>query len=251
MTTPDAFSLGVGRLMASPGESTALSRLRSLGDPVSERLLGALELTLDELTVTVPDEVEAAVPEPGTTPQNFGFLTGNGPNAETVTAVRLLDQLRPGISGLIVALTAELARHEAVAPLLAAAPELTGEEELAAAHGAAHLALAVAIAVPVLGQADAPLLAGTPAAVVGVALGAVSSLLSEIPLPPAYAAALMDKRRAEYLLPVSASCSAEVRGHRFTLAERPITGEPDFSGTAWPSRSRAGSRSGPGSAKAR
>jgi hypothetical protein len=227
---PDAFGLVVGRLVAGHRESAALSRLRSLGDPVSERLLGALELTLDALTVPVPAEVEAAVPGPDAAPRSFGFGMIGGPNAEAVTAVRLLDQLRPEISGLVVALVKELAGHEAVVPLLAAPPELTGEEELAAAHGAAYLALAVAVAAPVLRRAGAPLLAGTSAAVVGVALGAVSALLSESPMPPAYAAALLEKRRAEYVLPVSASGSAEVRGHRFTLAERPLVGEADFSG---------------------
>lgn len=227
---PDAFGPVVGRLVAGHGESAALSRLRSLGDPVSERLLGALELTLDALAFRVPDEVEAAVPGPDATPRTFGFGMIGGPSAETVTAVRLLDQLRSGISGLVVALVGELAGHDAVVPLLAAPPELTGEEELAAAHGAAHLALAVAVAAPVLRRADAPLLAGTSAAVVGVALGAAAALLSESPMPPAYAAALLEKRRAEYVLPVSASGSAGVRGHRFTLAERPLVGDVDFSG---------------------
>ncbi len=227
---PGVFGVEVGRLVVGHGESPALSRLRSLGDPVSERLLGALELTLDALAVTIPDEVEAAVPGPDSTPRAFGFGMIGGPSAETVTAVRLLDQLRPGISALIVALVEKLAGHEDLLPLLEPSPELTGEEELAAAHGAAHLALAVAVAASVLRRAGAPLLAGTSAAVVGVALGAVSALLSESPMPPAYAAALLEKRRAEYVLPVSASGSAEVRGHRFTLAERAVLGEADFSG---------------------
>ncbi|UMP07229.1 DUF6461 domain-containing protein [Amycolatopsis sp. EV170708-02-1] len=228
---PDVFGLEVGRRFAGHGESAALSWLRSLGDPVSERLLGALELTLDALAVTIPYEVETAVPGPDETPRTFGFGMIGGPSAETVTAVRLLDQLRPGLSTLIVSLVEELAGHEALVPLLEPPSELTGEEELAAAHGAAHLALAVAAAAPVLRRAGAPLLAGTSAAVVGVALGAVSALLSESPMPPAYAAALLEKRRAEYVLPVSASGSAEVRGHRFTLAEQhPVLGEPDFSG---------------------
>ncbi|MFI5561581.1 DUF6461 domain-containing protein [Amycolatopsis japonica] len=227
---PDVFDLKVGRLVTAHGESAALSRLRSLGDPVSERFLGALELTLDALDVTIPYAVEAAVPGPDATPRFFGFGMIGAPSAETVMAVRLLDQLRPGLSALIVALVEELAGHEALVPLLGPPPELTGEEELAAAHGAAHLALAVAVAAPVLRRAGAPLVAGTSAAVVGVALGAVSALLSESPMPSAYAAALLEKRRAEYVLPVSASGSAEVRGHRFTLAERSVPGEADFSG---------------------
>ncbi|KFU81866.1 hypothetical protein SAMN04489729_0255 [Amycolatopsis lurida] len=227
---PGVFGLQAGRPVARRGESAALSGLRSLGDPVSERLLGALELTLDALAVSIPHEVEVAVPGPDATPQAFGFGMIGGPSAETVTAVRLLDQLRPGVSALIVALVEELAGHEALVSLLEPPSELTGEEELAAAHGAAHLALAVAVAAPVLRRAGAPLLAGTSAAVVGVALGAVSALLSASPMPPAYAAALLAKRRAEYVLPVSASGSAEVRGHRFTLAERSVLGEADFSG---------------------
>jgi len=227
---PGMFGVVAGRLRADPGELSMASRLSSLGVPVSERLLGALELTLDELPVAVPDEVEAAIPGPDATPSSFGFGMVGGPSAATDLAVRLLDQLRPGISDLVVTLVAELAENAAVAPLLTAAPELTGEEELAAAHGAAHLALAVAVALPVLRRVEAPLVAGTSAAVVGVALGAVSALLSEIPMPPAYAAALLEKRRAEYVLPVWASCAAEVREHRFTLAERSVVGEADFSG---------------------
>ncbi|MEV7548310.1 DUF6461 domain-containing protein [Amycolatopsis sp. NPDC089917] len=227
---PGAFGVVAGRPVTGSRDSSVASRLSSLGAPVSERLLGALELTLDALTVVVPDEVKAAVPGPDATPTSFAFGMASGPNAATDLAIRLLDQLRPGISGLVVVLVAELAGHEAVAPLLAAAPELVGEEELAAAHGAVHLALAVAVAVTVLRRVEAPLVAGTAAAVVGVALGAVAALLAEIPMPPAYAAALLEKRRAEYVLPVRASCSVEVRDHRFTLAERSVVGEADFSG---------------------
>ncbi|MEV6909004.1 DUF6461 domain-containing protein [Amycolatopsis sp. NPDC051071] len=227
---PDVFGLRAGRPTRGPGESEALSGLRSLGDPISERLLGALELLVDGLAADLPDEVAAAVPGPDATPRSFGFMTTDGPNPETVTAVRLLDQLRPGISGLIVALVAEAAAHEDVIPLLTPAPDFGGDEEIAAEHGAVHLALAVAVAAPILRRVGAPLLAGRPAAVVGVALGAVSALLSESPMPPAYAAALLQKRRAEYLLPSSSSGSADVRGHRFTLAERPVEGEADFSG---------------------
>ncbi|WP_181773981.1 DUF6461 domain-containing protein [Amycolatopsis pittospori] len=227
---PDVFDLRAGRLVSGSGESAALSRLRSLGDPISERLLGALELTLDELAFAVPEEVEASVSGPDATPQAFGFATMDGPNPETVMAVRLLDQLRPGISALILALVAEVAAHEAIRPFLALGPEFDGEEELAAEHGVVHLALAVAVAAPILRRVGAPLLAGKPAAVVGVALGAVSALLSRSPMPPAYAAALLRKRRAEYVLPRASSGSAEVSGHRFTLAERRVEGEADFSG---------------------
>ncbi|MFI6303090.1 DUF6461 domain-containing protein [Amycolatopsis thailandensis] len=227
---PGVFGVVAGRLMASSGDPSVSGRLSSLGAPVTERLLGALELTLDELTVAIPDEVKAAVAGPDATPTRFGFGMVGGPNPATDIAVRLLDQLRPGVSELVVALVAELAAHEAMASSLAAAPGLTGEDELAAEHGAVHFALAVAVAVVVLRRVEAPLVASTSAAVVGVALGAVSALLSEIPMPPAYAAALLEKRRAEYVLPVWASCSAEVRDHRFTLAERSEAGEADFSG---------------------
>ncbi|MEU3623739.1 hypothetical protein BS329_14740 [Amycolatopsis coloradensis] len=229
-TDRDVFALQTGPRTRGPGESAALSGLRSLGDPVSERLFGALELTLEGLPADVPAEVEAMVPGPDATPRSFGFGMMDGPNAATVTAVRLLDQLRPGVSGLIAALVAELAAHEAVVPLLTPGPEFDDEEELAAEHGAVHLALAVAVAVPILRRVDPPLLAGKPAGVVGVALGAVSALLSESPMPSAYAGVLLEKRRAEYVLPRSSSGSAEVRGHRFTLAERPVEGEADFGG---------------------
>ncbi len=224
------FGQGMGNPFPRHGESKALSHLRSLGDPVSERLLGALELTLDELTFDVPDVLVRLIPGEEANPRSFGIMTAGGAGGETLIAVGLLDQLRRGVSGTIVAVVAELAGREDLASLLKPGPEVAGEEELAAQHGAVHLALALAAAAVILRQVGAPLLGGKPAAVVGVALGAVSALLRESPMPPAYAAALLEKRRAEYLLPSSSSGSADVAGHRFTLSERPVTGDLDFSG---------------------
>jgi hypothetical protein len=58
----------------------------------------------------------------------------------------------------------------------------------------------------------------TPA-IIGVALGAAALVLPTVPKPLGYAAAVLAKRRAEYLLPHWSSASAVVTDHRFWITE--------------------------------
>lgn len=104
-------------------------------------------------------------------------------------------------------------------------PEARAEAAVAAAHAAPHLALAVITAHAVLTELGA----ATPAAVVGTALGATALHLPTLPKPAAHTAAVLARRRAEYLLPVMTSGFAEVRDHHFTLAEGPTPDTADFS----------------------
>jgi hypothetical protein len=68
------------------------------------------------------------------------------------------------------------------------------------------------------------------AAVVGVAVGAAVLLLREAPMPAGYAAALLDKVRAEYLLLRRAGAHVPVSDHRFALVEGEFPEAADFSG---------------------
>jgi hypothetical protein len=86
-----------------------------------------------------------------------------------------------------------------VEPLLTGAP--TGDEEaVAARHGAGHLAAALVAARAVVDQGPWPDRAERTAAIVGLGIGAAVQL-REAPMPAAYAAAQLEKIRAEYRLP--------------------------------------------------
>lgn len=224
-----SFSRLPMRLSSRPGTSKVLSHLQALGDVLAERLLGALELAVDALPMDIPGTVRGYL-GPHEYPQNFAIATMSGPGGETVGAVSLLDRLRPGGTGLIAALVASLAGDAAVAPLLAVGLDVDGEENIAARHGAAHLALAVVTATAVLRQLRVPLVEAKPPVVVGAALGAAVALLRERPMPAAYPSALLAKRRADYLLPRSSSGSVEVGDYRFALTEGPFPGSVEFSG---------------------
>jgi hypothetical protein len=213
---------------------------RELGPLVAERLLGALELTIAELDLTGAPDLSGYLPAPQGQ-VTFAFGSG-GDQGQTGIATAFLQQLRPGAAGLAVSLTRQLAGHRLVAPLLATSPEVTGEAAIAAGHGAAHLALAVAVAGAVVREWPAaggrlasvvslPLgSGGRAAAVVGVAIGAATLLLGESPMPAGYAAALLEKVRAEYLLPARGSWLVEVSDHRFALTEGEAPATADFSG---------------------
>ncbi|WP_246257818.1 DUF6461 domain-containing protein [Amycolatopsis anabasis] len=206
-----------------------VSHLRWLGEVRAERLLGALELTVPVLPLDIPQVMRDYV-GPEENPHGFSLVMMGGSGGETLHAVSTLDRLRPGITGVIAALVAELARHEVVAPLLKApVPELGDEAAIAARHGAVHLALAVVTAAVVLRQVQVPLLGAEPPVVVGAALGAAVALLRGLPMPPAYAGALLAKRRAEYLLPRSSAGSVAVTDHRFALVEGAFPGVVEFS----------------------
>jgi hypothetical protein len=217
---PDDPAAAVGRL-AAPALGSRIPH--GVDVFLAERLLGALELTVRDLVVDVP-ALAAHVPPRRDGPMAVGSMTGGG---ETAAAVQVLDQVAPGVRGLVDGLVGALAEHPGVAPLLTTGSGT--EPEVAAAHGRAHLALAVVTARAVLLAARVPVVGADAPVVVGVALGAVERVLRERPMPPAYAAALLERRRAEYLLPRATGGQVPVAGHRFALAEGAfpdVAGEP-------------------------
>lgn len=238
-------------------ESPVLRALRGLGPLLAQRLLGALELTLDALELAgVPTGLAASVPAPaGSHLVTSAMAAGGG---EPEAAVIMLDQARWGASTLTCELVRALRSHPLVAPLLAveaggvasAGAEVPGggevgvtrevpaggevaaakeaaavrraaveEEAVAAGHGAAHLALAVAVSVAVLRELGLPAVPARPPAVVGLALGAAAHVLAAAPVPAAYAPAALARRRADYRLPRGSVGRVSVAGHCFALAE--------------------------------
>jgi hypothetical protein len=175
-----------------------IEALGEAGPLLAERLLGALELTIGELGLTGAAGVPLGEPPTGRF-ASFAFVH-NGGESQAEAATALLKQFHPGALDLATSLTRRLAGHELVAPLLAVAPDVTGEMPIAAAHGTGYLALAVATASAVIGESQLPLTDSPAAAVVGVALGVALLLL------------------------------ASVSGHRFALAEGQVPDTADFSG---------------------
>jgi hypothetical protein len=112
-----------------------------------ERLLGALELSVPELDLADVPDLTGYLGEQYTGGVGVGIIGGT---SEAVTGAGRLDQLRPGAVPLVAALARRLAAHPRVATLLTVGPEITDEQDIAAAHGAAQLALAVATAAAVL-----------------------------------------------------------------------------------------------------
>lgn len=199
------------------------------GPLLAERLLGALELTIAELDLTGAPDLSPYLPplpqgRPGLT------LVSMGGQSQAETARQLLQQLRAGTADLAASLTRQLAGHQLIIPLLAASGHLAGEEPIAAAHGAAYLALAVATASALTVEWWTSVLGSRAAAVVGVAIGAVTPLLRDSPMPAGYAAALLELARAEYQLPAHGSTEVSVSDHRFALAEGHVLATSDFSG---------------------
>lgn len=195
--------------------------LDELGDVLAERLLGALELTVDLLTVDIPhDLVAGLVPS---TAWQFGAVSPSGEKSATKEPVTFVETLHPGAADLVVDLVTALRD-------VAAVPDAAGDEmAIAARHGAAHLALAVVVSTAVLRSLDT-VVAGNAAAIIGVALGAAAIVLPTAPKPPAYAAAALARQRAEYVLPRSSARTVTVTGHRFSLTEGPVGEHTDFSG---------------------
>ncbi|MBL7252988.1 DUF6461 domain-containing protein [Paractinoplanes lichenicola] len=202
------------------------SELRALGQLPVERLLGALELTVGAYDWSGWPDMLAGLPEPPATQYAFvGQIVGQG---ETQAATGLLDRLRPGVPGVVFARVREFAAQPDVAAMLAPPPEVTDEPAMAAAHGAAHLGLAVAVAGSVVHQVGPPVVIDRVAAAIGLGIGAAARLLRETPMPPAYAAALLHRIRAEYLLPSHSSSRITVTGQRFGLTERELPETADF-----------------------
>jgi hypothetical protein len=199
------------------GESACLAALRALGPLPVERLLGALELTVAGHDWSGVPGPSAGLPRPPDA--GYVFVASGGNDSEAASAARLVEQLYPGLADRTAGLVRSLAAHRALTRLLAVPPSTTAEPAIAAAHGAAHLALAVAVAGAVIHRTDPWPVVERAAATVGLGIGAAALLLRETPMPPAYPAALLAKTRAEYLLPRHSSGSVDVAGHRFALTE--------------------------------
>jgi hypothetical protein len=226
------------RLAVSSAESPVLGTLSRLRPLLMERLLGALELTVPELHLAAAWDPPPFLREPLKGYFAYGGALGQQ-KSDAQFAVAILDQLRPGISDLTLALTRQLADDQRVAGLLAAPPAAEGgadDASIAAAHGTAYLALAVATASAVAGAVPVPQLPGmdrpgsAAAAVIGLAAGVASLLLRETPMPAGYAVALLEKARAQYRLPVRSSALITVSEHRFALAEDEFPVVTDFTG---------------------
>lgn len=265
---PPVPAAQLGRIGAPP--AAAGGRSRHLAEPLlAERLLGALELTLPglplggipDLSEYLPDSGGPARPRAAASTVRKKARPGLGepllpslkldpsqPRAravsvmhvagesEAMAAARTLERFRPGSADLTVALCRRLCGHRLVAPLLDAAPEKVpdgpaAEEHVAAAHGAAYLALGVAVAWAVTGQGQ--VLRGPAvdlvAAAVGLGVNAARELLGEVPMPEAYAAALLERVRAEYLLPRAAYGKVLAAGNRIALSEGTFPDATDFS----------------------
>jgi hypothetical protein len=156
--------------------------LGEIGDLLSERLLGALELTVDRLAVDIPpDLVSGLTPSTAT---RFGMVT-MGEETATKQPVAIVEKLHPGAADLVAALVEALRDKASV-------PDATGDEAgIAAQHGASHFALAVVVSTAVLRSLGTKVAADT-AAIIGVALGAAAIVLPTVPKPPAYAAPATD-----------------------------------------------------------
>lgn len=202
-------------------EPPALNALRTLAPITADRLLGALELTVPTLDLSSAPDVRPYLDPP---------RAGDGApwDSEAGTAAGLLDRFRPGFVDLIAELTAALATQPAIAALLTASPDLTGEQEIAAAHGAAHIALGVATAAAVLHTVSVPRLVGRVAAVVGIGIGSAMLVLRAAPLPPGYQDAVLATIREEQdPLPRGASGAVSVTDHWFALVQGDLFGEVD------------------------
>ncbi|OAA23370.1 hypothetical protein UG55_103867 [Frankia sp. EI5c] len=167
-----------------PSASSTLSALRGLGQLLPERVLGALELAVDEVELPgVPGGLTTSLPIAETQQWFVTAVVGGGGGTEE--AVRLLDQLRPGVSALAHALVQALATHPAITPHLAvetSAPPhserdgAAAESAIAARHGAAYLALAVATARALLREVAVPTPPSRAATVVGLGLGTAARI---------------------------------------------------------------------------
>ncbi|WP_433654798.1 DUF6461 domain-containing protein [Nocardia sp. CA-128927] len=231
---PPAAKLGRLRLSSDEfrsypvGETGIRAELSRLGQLLPERILGALELLVAELAVPEVPNLAALVPVPEDGKAVMvGYMMDS---SETTTAVDKLEAFRPGALAFVVELATRLSEHSDVVAQLNSAGNLDSavaldEAGVAAAHGAAYLALGVAVATIVLrnlGEGD------DPATVVGAALTAASPLLRAVPMPAEYAAARIAKIRDEYLYPRYSSGTVRARDHRFALTESDFPATADF-----------------------
>ncbi|MEU7785148.1 DUF6461 domain-containing protein [Amycolatopsis sp. NPDC049159] len=221
---PPAPAAALGRLALEPPprfpdwpEAEVVRSLRSVPSWVVERVHGAVELTLASLTIPAPPVTgELTPPQSG----SFGFLSSDS-EAEAVREARLLIQFRPDLIDLVADLTAAVTADEALAPFLTAEGD---EAAIAAAHGAAHLSIALVTTAIAAREAGQPGIA----AIVGIALGVAAGRLRATPMPAGYAAAVREKERAEYRLPRSGTTFVDVRDHVFALTEGAFPAFGDF-----------------------
>ncbi|WP_089958846.1 DUF6461 domain-containing protein [Lentzea xinjiangensis] len=200
----------------------AQQALRELPGLTAERLLGALELGVARLDLTAPDELVAPLPRTGQS-GFFSYLEASGQSAMT-TPMTLVEATHRGVSDLV------LGHVRALLPDLPDLTAVTGDEAaIAARRGAAHLAVAVAVSRAVLNAVGTPV-AKDVAAVIGIALGVTAEVLPEVPMPPAYERALLEKRRAEYR-GGSWHTHVPVFDHEFLLVEELSLTRPDFTAT--------------------
>lgn len=188
----------------------------------AERLLGALELGVAGLTLTAPADTVAGL-RPIPDGSRFSLMSHVGQSA-LKTPVTMVAAVHPGAIKLITE------RVRATTALLDLS-DVTGDEAaVAARHGAAHLALAVATTTAMLRAIGTPT-STDPPAISGGAIGVTALLLPSIPKPPAYAQALLQRRRDEYK-GRSWSASVPVSGHRFMSVEEPSHSWADFAAAA-------------------
>ena len=210
---PPTPAATLGHLPPEPTPTTVAEALRPLGPSLAERLLGALELRLDDL----PTDAHGLVRRPQ--PANGTFtLLSSGNESETATAVAMLDALHPGLTNAIADLVDRLTRHPTLAhrfdppptsPAITTprvvvpmpftrgyarpVPPTVGDDETAARarHTPPRAGLITAHAV--LRELDA----ATPAAVVGTALGITALHLPRFGRPAALTEATRARLRAE------------------------------------------------------
>ncbi|MFC5007690.1 DUF6461 domain-containing protein [Dactylosporangium cerinum] len=210
-----------------PGGSPVLDALGALEELLVQRLLGALELTVAELDLTAAPDLTGFLGEPFT----GGYsVVSMGRKSEAVTGAATLERIRPGALPLVAALAGRLATHPHIAAVLEVDPGATDEAGIAAAHGAARLALGVATAAAVLHRVGIGAWATEPPTVLGAGIGTAVLLLRAAPVPDGYGAAVLARARAEYRLPNRSGGSALVSEHRFALTEGTDVPRADFTG---------------------
>ncbi|GAA2695578.1 MULTISPECIES: DUF6461 domain-containing protein [Actinosynnema] len=230
---PTGPAATLGRLrQAPPRESAPFPRSRAAlamsldgSWESAEQALPALAPALDTLTTTVPPGLRADVLPPPTGPFTTITFMGAGPAEQGFADVEAVHR---GATDVIADLTATLAAHPALADALAG-PGSGDEETVSAHHGAAHLALGVAVAAAVLRRLIPS--SGHPAAVAAGA-AAAALLIPTLPEPDGYAEAALEAHRAEYPERLNAGVSATTTRCRFTIVEQPLPADadPDFSG---------------------
>ncbi len=187
----------------------------------AERLLGALELGVAGLTLTAPADVIAGL-RPLPDGSRFTLVSASGQSA-LKTPVTMVAAVHPGAIELITE------RVRAMVSSLDLSDATGDEAAVCAKHGAAHLALAVAVSAAILRALGTPT-STDPLAIIGVAIGVTALLLPEIPKPPAYEQALLQKRRAAYK-GLSWQTNVPVFGHEFMFVEEPSHSWADFAPT--------------------